>query len=304
MLTGRLVMCNLHGVHRGIDAVDHLAERPGEEGGVAAPREVMVTRGIADRGRLAHQLAHRLHDLPVGIGHLATTDLGVQVAQRELTCHRLQAVCLGDLARQREANGHEHARLHHDEARVQGYQAETRVMAGGEGVHRCPGILDEHEQHVVHRDHRGCNDRHAPVAIRHQEREAREDVEVQLDHPVDLVDEERREGHERGGDRHAREGGPCVRAGQPERADANRPADEERSGPRAMQHGQHEGDGNVREQQPPECAVHLCATALQHCRLGPSHEPSLSYRVGDARGRDDVSRRALPLRFSAALYSG
>ena len=102
------------------------------------------------------------------------------------------------LGLQRAREDDQHDRLEDHEDGVQQHHAETRGARGHHPDGRAR-VLEHHEPEVVQRDEaRGEHD-HAPVAVDQQERQHAEDVEVHLDQPVRLADEQRGVRHQAAG---------------------------------------------------------------------------------------------------------
>ncbi len=101
---------------------------------------------------------------------------------------------------------------------------------------------------VVHRDHRGADDRHAPVAIHQQKREPAEDVEVHLDHAAGLMDDQTRVQHDGRRDRHPRQElsgrEACAQHGDA----AQRAADQEGGHPRSADRREGQGEHEMADQ--------------------------------------------------------
>lgn len=116
---------------------------------------------------------------------------------------------------------------------------------------------------MVHRDHRRRHHRGAPVAIRQEEGQRDEDVEVRLHHPVTLVNEERGIDHERHGDRKARDRRPRPRARQPDDDQRNGDRDAERRPPRPVQRGEEERNRKVQEKEEPELSINVDARPIE-----------------------------------------
>ena len=113
---------------------------------------------------------------------------------------------------------------------------------------------------------RGGDD-HAPVAVDEQEGERAEDVEVHLDQPVRLGDEQRGVRHQAAADEHARRERPWGALRQEVGAGGHAAADEDRGQPGAVQDGQPEGGREMEDEQQAEEAVRI-ATDRAKVRFG------------------------------------
>jgi hypothetical protein len=149
------------------------------------------------------------------------------------------------------------------------------------------------EPEVMQRDHDGGDDRHAPVAVDEQEREAGEDVEVQLHHALALVDEEPGVGHEADGDGEPRLDRAGAGARHVERDRRHGTADDERRRPRVVHPGDGEGDGKMGEEQPGQRAVGAGADAEQRVLGCGGHVRAFGL---SALGLESIVRPELGLR--------
>jgi hypothetical protein len=115
--------------------------------------------------------------------------------------------------------------------------------------------LQDVEERVVHRDPGRADQRDAPVAVDEQERERTEDVEVELEHPARLVDQQAGVRHQRRAGEQARQErpGPEVRGEQ--EAAGREAADEQRGHPRAVPRRERERDHEVADQEQRDEAV-------------------------------------------------
>ena len=103
---------------------------------------------------------------------------------------RARCLLRSTTSRQHDGEEDQHGGLEDDEQRVQEHDRQA-VLPDRQQMREVGVRIERVQREVVDRDHCRRHDRHAPVAVDEQERERGEDVEVQLQHAVALVDQQR-----------------------------------------------------------------------------------------------------------------